>query len=65
MAWAHTFSYILAFIIISFLHVVGGELAPKVLAFHKAESLSLTVAWPINWLHTVRRLHCLIVRIPW
>ena len=55
MAWAHTFSYIIAFIIISFLHVVGGELAPKVLAFHKAESLSLTVAWPINWLHTVMR----------
>ena len=54
-AWAHTFSYIIAFIIISFLHVVGGELAPKVLAFHKAETISLTVARPINWLHTIMR----------
>jgi CBS domain containing-hemolysin-like protein len=53
MAWAQTISYILSFIIISFLHVVGGELAPKVLAFHKAETLSLTVARPINWLHTI------------
>lgn len=53
MAWANTFSYIVAFIIISFLHVVGGELAPKVLAFHKAESMSLAVARLINWLHTV------------
>ena len=53
--WAHTFSYILAFIIISFLHVVVGELAPKVLAFHKAESMSLSVARPINWMHTAMK----------
>ena len=43
-----TFSYIFAFIIISYLHVVVGELAPKVLAFHKAEALSLSVARTIN-----------------
>ena len=51
MAWAQTVSYIISFMIISFLHVVGGELAPKVLAFHKAETLSLAVARPINGLH--------------
>jgi len=55
LAWAQTLSYVISFIIISFLHVVGGELAPKVLAFHKAETLSLTVARPINWLHTIMR----------
>jgi len=55
MGWAHTFSYIIAFIIISFLHVVGGELAPKVLAFHKAEALSLAVARLINGLHSIMR----------
>lgn len=53
--WAHTFSYIVAFIIISFLHVVVGELAPKVLAFHKAEALSLSVARIINWMHAAMR----------
>ena len=53
--WAHTFSYIIAFIVISFLHVVGGELAPKVLAFHKAVPLSLIVGRIINWLHSMMK----------
>ncbi|MCP4702456.1 MAG: HlyC/CorC family transporter [Gammaproteobacteria bacterium] len=55
LSWAHTISYVFAFIIISFMHVVGGELAPKILAFHKAEPLSLSVAWIINLLHTLMR----------
>ncbi len=55
MGWAHTFSYVVAFIIISFLHVVAGELAPKVLAFHKAEAMSLAVARIINWMHAALR----------
>ncbi len=55
IGWAHTFSYIVAFIIISFLHVVAGELAPKVLAFHKAEAMSLAVARIINGLHSMMR----------
>ena len=48
---AHTAAYLFGFAFISFLHVVGGELAPKVLAFHKAEPLSLNVAWTINTLY--------------
>jgi len=55
LGWAHTFSYVVAFIIISFLHVVAGELAPKVLAFHKAEAMSLAVARIINWMHATLR----------
>ena len=51
IAMAHTASYAVAFVIISFLHVVAGELAPKVLAFHKAEALSLGVAGIINGLY--------------
>jgi len=47
----HTAAYVFGFLVISFLHVVGGELAPKVLAFHKAETLSLAVAWTINTLY--------------
>ena len=53
--WAQTLSYILAFVIISFLHVVVGELAPKVLAFHRAEAISLAVARLINALHGLMR----------
>jgi CBS domain containing-hemolysin-like protein len=52
---AHTMSYAFAFVIISFLHVVAGELAPKVLAFHKAEQLSLSVGWIINILYLTLR----------
>ena len=55
IGWAHTISYVLAFIVISFMHVVGGELAPKVLAFHKAVPLSLSVARIINWMHAIMR----------
>ncbi|MDJ0777751.1 MAG: hemolysin family protein [Gammaproteobacteria bacterium] len=55
MQLSQTVSYIFAFAIISFLHVVVGELAPKVLAFHKAEAMSLSVARIINWLHVVLR----------
>lgn len=48
---AHTMAYVFGFVFISFLHVVGGELAPKVLAFHKAETISLAVAWSIDGLY--------------
>ena len=34
-AAAHTVSYVIGFTVVSFIHIVGGELAPKVLAFHQ------------------------------
>ena len=52
---AHTVSYVFAFIVISFLHVVAGELAPKVLAFHKAEQLSMAVGGIINIMYLTFR----------
>ena len=42
---------IIAFIFISMLHIVGGELAPKVYAFHKPVRTSLAVAGTINGLY--------------
>lgn len=53
MYWANMTGLIFGFIIISFLHVVGGELAPKVLAYHKAEALSCSLGWIINWLYII------------
>ncbi len=41
----------LAFLLVSTLHIVGGELAPKVYAFHSPEALSLSVARLINLLY--------------
>lgn len=40
-------SIILAFMFITFLHVVVGELVPKTIAFQKAERISLLVARPL------------------
>ena len=48
---AHTTAQVFAFIVISFLHIVGGELAPKVYAFHNAVALSLVVSRIINLLY--------------
>ena len=52
---AHTVAYVVAFVLVSFVHIVGGELAPKVLAFHKSEKLSLTVGRLINVMYLTFR----------
>jgi CBS domain containing-hemolysin-like protein len=43
----HTISYIVAFSIITFLHIVLGELAPKSLAIQKSVGVSLWLSWPL------------------
>ncbi len=48
---ALTTAHIVAFLFISALHVVGGELAPKVYAFHRPVRSSLAVARTINLLY--------------
>ncbi|WP_017753461.1 hemolysin family protein [Calidifontibacillus oryziterrae] len=40
-------SFVIAFSVITFLHVVIGELAPKTLAIQKAEAVTLTFAKPL------------------
>lgn len=46
---SHSISAGLAFVIITFLHVVVGELAPKSIALQDPESTSLVVAGPTLW----------------
>ncbi|MBI3181240.1 MAG: HlyC/CorC family transporter [Myxococcales bacterium] len=48
---AHSAALVISFSIITFLHIVVGELAPKSLAIQKAESTALSVAWPIRAFH--------------
>lgn len=43
----HTISYIIAFSVITFLHIVLGELAPKSLAIQKSEGVSLWLSIPL------------------
>ena len=51
LKWGGIAGLVMGFIIVSFLHVVGGELAPKVLAYHKAEAMSCALGWMINILY--------------
>ncbi len=52
-SWGDIIGLTMGFVIVSFLHVVGGELAPKVLAYHKAELLSCGVASSVNFLYVI------------
>ncbi len=44
----HTLSFAVAFTIITFLHIVLGELAPKTLALERAEKVALAISWPMQ-----------------
>jgi len=48
---SHLLSFGIAFAIVTFLHVVIGELAPKTVAIQKAETITLLFAPPIIWFY--------------
>ena len=48
---SHTLSAAAAFAIITFLHILLGEVAPKSLAIRRPEQLTLALAWPLRWLY--------------
>lgn len=48
---SHALAVGAAFIIITFVHVAAGELAPKTLAVQKAEAMTLFVARPLIWFY--------------
>lgn len=52
-AVASMISFLLAFIIMTYIHVVIGELAPKTLAINKAETISFLCAQPIIWFNRI------------
>jgi CBS domain containing-hemolysin-like protein len=49
----HTISFTVAFTIITFLHIVLGELAPKTMALEMAERVALAVSWPMQAFYKV------------
>src|SRR5262245_2174939 len=49
----HTLSFAIAFTIITFLHIVLGELAPKTLALERAEKVALAISWPMQTFYRV------------
>jgi CBS domain containing-hemolysin-like protein len=46
---AHTVAIAASFLLITFLHVVVGELVPKTVAIGHAESTALAVSWPLRF----------------
>src|ERR1051325_220772 len=52
----HTISFAVAFAVITFLHIVLGELAPKTLALELTERVALAVAWPLAAFYKIFRL---------
>lgn len=49
----HTISFAIAFTIITFLHIVLGELAPKTLALERAEKVALAISWPMQVFYNI------------
>lgn len=52
-AWAGILSFSIAFIVITFLHVVIGELAPKTFAIQKAERITLLFSGPLIYFYKI------------
>src|SRR5690606_1713888 len=50
---SHVISVAVAFLILTFLHVVVGELAPKTVAIQKSEMVTLAFAKPLIWFYRV------------
>jgi CBS domain containing-hemolysin-like protein len=51
----HTISFVVAFSIVTTLHIVLGELAPKSLALQRPEETALLVGEPIHWFLVIFR----------
>ncbi len=52
---AHTVAVVVAFILITYLHVVLGEVVPKSVALQRADRVALAVAAPMDFFMTVAR----------
>ena len=51
----HTIAFTIAFTVITFLHIVLGELAPKTMALERAEKTALAIALPMQIFYKVFR----------
>jgi CBS domain containing-hemolysin-like protein len=51
----HTIAFAIAFSIITFLHIVLGELAPKTMALERAEKTALAIALPLDLFYRLFR----------
>ncbi len=63
----HTVSFVVGFAVITFLHIVAGEMAPKSLAIRKPVETSLWVAYPFHWFYIAMKpfIHALNYSAQW
>ncbi|HEX8844664.1 MAG TPA: hemolysin family protein [Pyrinomonadaceae bacterium] len=54
-AWRHTIAFLVAYIIITILHIVLGEQAPKLLGLERAEKVALATALPMQIFYSIFR----------
>ena len=52
----HTISIVVGFSVITFLHIVVGEMAPKSVAIRMAMPTTLWIAYPMRWSFSTRAL---------
>src|SRR5262245_16519151 len=60
-ATSKTISVVIAFLIITFLHILIGEQAPKMLAIRRAEQCVLTVSLPMRWAYRISYLPMVVL----
>ena len=59
--YAHGFAATLAFILITYMHLLLGEIVPKSLALQRAERVALAVAGPMDFFMTITRPFLLLM----
>lgn len=60
--YAHTIAIVIAFSLITYMHVILGELVPKTLALQRAEHIALAVAAPMEAFLTITRPILFVMR---
>lgn len=50
---SHTISAFISFSIITFLHILIGEVAPKSMAIRRPELFTMALAWPLKWIYRI------------
>jgi CBS domain containing-hemolysin-like protein len=53
--WKHPIAFVIAFLIITALHIVLGEQAPKLIGLDRAEKVALATAWPMEMFYKIGR----------